>query len=61
LKHYQFVIIDAPFLKAREDARVRSKGFLIAQGIYKNSHRKIIGFKVTDSESETKRSTCHLI
>jgi len=33
LKHYPFVVIDALYLKARENARVRSKGVLIVQGI----------------------------
>jgi len=53
LKHYPFVIIDALYLKAREDARVRQKGLLIAQGICEDGHREIIGFEVADSESET--------
>ena len=53
LKHYPFVIIDALYLKARENARVRSKGLLIAQGICEDGHREIIGFEVADSESET--------
>ena len=52
LKHYPFVIIDALYLKAREDARVRSKGLLIAQGICEDGHREIIGFEIADSESE---------
>lgn len=53
LKHYPFVIVDALYLKAREDARVRSRGLLIAQGIREDSHREILGFQVSDSESET--------
>ena len=52
LKHYPFVI-DALYLKARENARVRSKGLLIAQGISEDGHREILGFQVSDSESET--------
>ncbi len=52
LKHYPFVIVDALYLKAREDARVRSKGLLIAQGISCDGHREILGFQVSDSESE---------
>ena len=52
LKHYPFVVIDALYLKAREDARVRSKGVLIAQGISEDGHREILGFQVSDSESE---------
>jgi len=38
LKHYPFVIVDALYLKAREDARVHSKGLLIAQGIREDGH-----------------------
>jgi len=53
LKHYPFVVIDALYLKARENARVRSKGLLIAQGISEDGHREILGFQVSDSESET--------
>lgn len=53
LKHYPFVVIDALYLKVREDARVRSKGVLIAQGINEDGHREILGFQVSDSESET--------
>ncbi len=53
LKHYPFVTIDALYLKARENARVRSKGLLIAQGISEDGHREILGFQVSDSESET--------
>jgi len=53
LKHYPFVVIDALYLKARENSRIRSKGLLIAQGINEDGHREILGFQVSDSESET--------
>jgi len=53
LKHYPFVVVDALYLKAREDARVRSKGVLIAKGISEDGHREILGFQVSDSESES--------
>jgi len=53
LKHYPFVIVDALYLKVRENARVRSKGLLIAQGISEDGHREILGFQISDSESET--------
>ena len=53
LKHYPFIVIDALYLKAREDTRVRSKSVLIAQGISEDGHREILGFQVSDSESET--------
>ena len=53
LKHYPFVIVDALYLKVRENTRVRSKGLLIAKGIREDGHREILGFQVSDSESET--------
>jgi len=53
LKHYPFIVIDALYLKARENTRIRSKGVLIAQGISEDGHREILGFQVSDSESET--------
>ena len=51
-KHYPFVVIDALYLKAREDTRVCSKGLLIVQGIREDGHREILGFQVSDSESK---------
>jgi len=38
LKHYPFVIVDALYLKAQENAWIRSKGLLIAQGISEDGH-----------------------
>jgi putative transposase len=51
-RHYPFVIVDAIYMKAREDQRIRSKGFLIAMGINEEGSREIVGFTVADSESE---------
>jgi len=51
-KHYPFVLVDAIYLKVREDGRVQSRGLLVAIGINEDGHREIIGFGVANSESE---------
>ena len=52
-KHYPFVIVDAMYIKVREDSRVRSKGLLIATAVNETGYREVIGFQLSDSESET--------
>jgi len=52
-KHYPFAIVDAMYIKVREDGRVRSKGLLIATAVNETGHREVIGFQINDSESET--------
>ncbi|MBF8436208.1 IS256 family transposase [Halanaerobiaceae bacterium Z-7014] len=52
-KHYPFLVVDAIYLKVRENGRVRSKGLLIAKVINESGHREIIGFQMANSESET--------
>ena len=52
-KHYPFVIVDAMYLKVRDDGRVRSKGLLIATAVNENGNREVIGFQLNDTESET--------
>ena len=52
-KHYPFIIVDAMYIKVREDGRVRSKGLLIAIAVNEDGHREVIGFQLSDSESET--------
>jgi putative transposase len=51
--HYPFIVIDAMYIKVREDNRVRSKGLLIAIGINEEGYREIIGFQVANTESES--------
>ena len=51
--HYPFLIVDALYLKVREDGRVKSKGLLIAMGINEQGYREIIGFQVSNTESES--------
>ena len=50
---YPFVIVDAIYLKVREDGRVRSKGLLIAMGVNGEGYREVLGFKLADSETES--------
>lgn len=49
-ERYPFIIVDAIYLKAREDHRVRSKALFIALGINNTGHKEVIGFDVYDSE-----------
>tara|TARA_Y100001933_G_C18937447_1_gene538011 strand:+ start:108 stop:1322 length:1215 start_codon:yes stop_codon:yes gene_type:complete len=52
-KHYPFVVVDALYIKVRENGRVRSKGLLIAKGVNENGYREILGFQLSDSESKS--------
>ena len=52
-KHYPFVIVDAMYIKVREDGRVCSKGLLIATAVNEEGNREVIGFQLSNSESET--------
>jgi len=49
-EHYPFIIVDAIYLKAREDHRVRSKALFVAIGVNNTGHKEVIGFDVYDSE-----------
>jgi len=51
--HYPFLIVDALYVKVREDNRVQSKGLLIAVGVNEEGYREIIGFSVANTESES--------
>ena len=48
---YPFVMVDALFIKAREDDRVVMRAALIATGIRRDGYREILGIKIGDSES----------
>lgn len=52
-KHYPFVIVDAMYIKVRENSRVCSKGLLIATAVNEDGKREVIGFQLSNSESET--------
>ena len=49
---YPFLIVDAMFLKVREDGRVRSRGLMIATGINLEGRRELLGMMIGDTESE---------
>lgn len=49
---YPFIIVDAIYVKAREDHRVRSKALFVAIGVSNSGHKEIIGFDVYDSEKQ---------
>ncbi len=48
---FPFVLIDAMYIKVRQDERVQSKAVLIACGIDESGHRQVLGLAVGDSES----------
>lgn len=50
---YPFLLVDAMYLKVREDGRVRSRGVMIAVGINADGHREVLGMMVGDTESES--------
>jgi len=50
---YPFLIVDAIYIKVREDHRVKSKSLLIAMGVNEEGYREILGFYLSESESET--------
>lgn len=50
-KPYPFLIVDATYLKVREDHRIISKAFMVAIATNTDGQREIIGFDVYDNES----------
>lgn len=48
---YPFVMVDAMFIKSREDDQVVMRAALIASGIRSDGVREILGVKIGDSES----------
>jgi putative transposase len=51
--HYPFLMVDAIYVKVRENGRVQSRGLLIAIAVNEEGHREIIGFQLANSESES--------
>ena len=47
---YPFIIVDAMYIKVREEHRVRSKALQIAIGINPEGRKEILGFEICDSE-----------
>ena len=50
---YPFLMVDAIYIKARDNHRVRNKSLLVAIGVNEEGYREIIGFHLSESESET--------
>ncbi|MGI6527700.1 MAG: IS256 family transposase [Caldicoprobacterales bacterium] len=50
--HYPFLMVDAIYVKVRENKRIQSRGLLIAIGINEEGHREVIGFQLANSETE---------
>jgi transposase-like protein len=48
---YPFVLVDALFIKSREEDRVVSRAVLIVSGIRADGYREILGVRMGDSES----------
>ena len=51
--HYPFLMVDAIYVKVRENGRIQSRGLLIAIAVNEEGHREIIGFQLANSESES--------
>lgn len=49
---YPFVLVDALFLKIREDERVRNRGGMVGIGIRQDGRREVLGLMLGDTESE---------
>lgn len=49
---FPFVLVDAMYLKVREDGRVRSRGVMIATGVNTDGYREVLGLMLGDTESE---------
>ena len=52
-KTYPFVLLDATYIKVREDNKIKNKAFFVAMGINLDGYKEIIGFEIYDSEKET--------
>ena len=48
---YPFVLVDALFIKSREDERVARRAALILSGVRSDGYRELLGVQIGDSES----------
>ena len=48
---YPFLLVDATYLKVRENGRITAKALMIALAVTDNARREIVGFEVYDNES----------
>lgn len=49
---FPFVLVDALYLKVREDGRVRNRGVMLAVGVNTDGYREVLGLMLGDTESE---------
>lgn len=49
---FPFVLVDALYLKVREDGRVRSRGVMLGIGVNTDGYREVLGLLLGDTESE---------
>jgi len=54
---YPFVMVDALYIKVREDRKVNSKAFMVAVGFNPNGKREVLGFSICDSETKDSWTT----
>ena len=50
-KQYDYLHVDAMYIKARENHRVVSKAVYVAQGVTSEDYREIVGFMVSGNDS----------
>lgn len=50
-REFPFILVDALYVKVRENGRIRSRGLLIATGVNTDGYREVLGLKVGDTES----------
>ena len=48
---YPFILVDALFLKSRDDERVVQRAALVISGVRRDGYREILGVRIDDSES----------
>lgn len=48
------MLVDALYLKVREESRVRSRGVMLGIGVNTDGQREILGLMLGDTESEEK-------
>ena len=52
-ERYPFVMLDAMYIKVREDHKICSKALMVAIGFSTSGHKEIIGFDICEKESES--------
>ena len=52
LERFPFLLIDALYVKVREEERVVTKAALLVSGVNEEGYREVLGLKLGDSESE---------